>query len=118
MCAFIVWGSLGTWGFYEPGIWDPTLVSLSDVAVNVGLYVPFGVFGVLSLREDYRRHWARLAGRVTLLALLFSASNEAFQLYTIDRVASLTDILSAAVGALAGGVATSLWLKRSGREPR
>lgn len=73
------------------------------------LYVPFGVFGYLSLRDSYDRHWMRLVLRVTLLAVLFSASNEAFQLYTIDRVASLTDIASAAIGAFAGGVVLASW---------
>ena len=86
---------------------------VSDVAINVLLYIPFGMFGFLSLRDGYGRHWARLAARVTLLAILFSGANEAFQLYTIDRVASLTDIASAAIGALAGGVAVAMW-----REPR
>lgn len=113
----IVYGSLGTWAFYEPGIWEPTLVVESDVLINVLLYVPFGVFGYLSLRDGYRRHWTRLIARVTLLAILFSAANEAFQLYTIDRVASLTDIGSAAIGALAGGVAAAVGLNRMWREP-
>jgi VanZ family protein len=108
-CALIVYGSLGTWAFHRPGIWAPTLVVPSDVAENIVLYVPFGVFGFLALRGGYRRHWMRLVARIALLALLFSASNEAFQLYTIDRVASLTDIASAAVGALAGGALIALW---------
>ena len=82
---------------------------VSDVALNILLYVPFGVFGFVSMRDGYHRHWMRLVARVVLLALLFSAANEAFQLYTIDRVASLTDILSAAIGALAGGMAIALW---------
>lgn len=75
------------------------------------------MFGVLSLRDGYRRHWLRLVARVMLLAVLFSASNEAFQLYTIDRVASLTDILSAAIGALGGAAAVSLWAAKW-RSPR
>jgi VanZ family protein len=113
LCALIVYGSLGTWSHYQPGIWAPTLVSRRDVAVNVLLYVPFGALGFLSLRDGYRRPWPRLVARLMLLAALFSGANEVFQLYTIDRVASLTDIASAAAGALAGGVAIALW-----REPR
>jgi VanZ family protein len=108
-----VYGSLGTWSRYEPGIWAPTLVSRRDVAVNVLIYVPFGLLGFLSLRDGYRKPWPRLVARLVLLAALFSGANEVFQLYTIDRVASLTDIASAAVGALAGGVAIALW-----REPK
>ena len=110
LCALIVYGSLGTWAFYEPGIWAPTLVVVSDVALNIVLYIPFGVLGFLSVRDGYQRHWLRLVARVALLAVLFSASNEAFQLYTIDRVASVTDIVSAAIGALAGATAIALWV--------
>lgn len=102
LSAFIVYGSLGTWAAYRPGIWAPTLVSARDVAVNVGLYVAFGALGGLAMRDSYRRHWLRLVLRLMLLALLFSASNEAFQLYTVDRVASLTDIASAVTGAALG----------------
>jgi VanZ family protein len=96
---------MGTWAFYQPGIWAPTMVSLRDVALNVVLYVPFGALGILSLREGYPRYWLRLVIRIVLLAMIFSTANEALQLYTIDRVASLTDILSAGAGSLAGGLA-------------
>ena len=100
---------MGTWAPHQPGIWAPTLVSIPDVARNVLLYVPFGAFGVLSLRDRYRRHWVRLVLRIIALAVLFSGSVEALQLYTSDRVASVTDIFSAAVGALAGGILISTW---------
>ena len=99
---------MGTWATDRPGIWAPTLVSFRDVTRNVLLYVPFGVFGVLSVRDTYLRHWVGLVIRVVGLAILFSASNEALQLYTVDRVGSLTDIVSAAAGASAGGIAASL----------
>jgi VanZ family protein len=113
LCAFIVYGSLGTWSAYQPGIWAPTLISIPDVVINVLLYVPFGALGAIAMRDRYRRHWLRLVVRLALLAVLFSASNEAFQLYTIDRVASLTDIVSAAFGAIAGAAALA-----AGRVPR
>jgi VanZ family protein len=77
------------------------------------LYVAFGVLGGLSMRDGYRRHWFRLVLRLTALALIFSAANEAGQLYTLDRVASLTDIASAAIGTLAGATAVV-----AGRVPR
>ena len=51
---------------------------------------------------------ARGAVRVTLIALIFSAINEALQLYTVDRVASLTDIACAGVGCVAGAFAVVL----------
>jgi VanZ family protein len=104
LCAFIIYGSLGTWAAYRPGIWAPTLVNLPDVAENVLLYVGFGVLGGLSTRDRYRRHWFRLVMRLTLFAVIFSAANEAGQLYTLDRVASVTDIVSAAIGTFAGSL--------------
>ena len=107
--AFIALGSMGTWAPNRPGLWAPTLITIRDVAANVALYVPFGALGVLSFRDTYRRHWLRLVFRIVGVALLFSASNEALQLYTSDRVASLTDIVSAVVGAFAGAVAISMW---------
>ncbi|MBY0496300.1 MAG: VanZ family protein [Cyanobacteria bacterium] len=107
--TFIVLGSMGTWAPNQPGIWAPTLIVIPDVATNVLLYVPFGALGVLSFRGAYRRHWLRLVMRITGVAILFSASNEALQLYTSDRVGSLTDIASASAGAFIGGMALSVW---------
>jgi VanZ family protein len=113
--------SAGTWAPHQPGIWAPTLVSIPDVVRNVVFYVPFGALGMLSgLRAGGApagRARARAGRRevleVILIAVFFSSVNEAMQLYTIDRVASLTDIVSAAIGASAGAVAVSAW-----RSPR
>ena len=106
LAAFIIVGSAGRWAPYEPGLWAPLLVRPRDIAVNVGLYVPFGVCGMLALR----RRDARGIVRVTIIALLFSFAVESLQLYTADRVASLTDIVSACVGALAGASAAAWWV--------
>jgi VanZ family protein len=104
LALFIVAGSSGTWSPYRPGIWAPTLINLGDVARNVALYVPFGIFGMLSLR----RSDARGVARVTAIAILFSVAVEALQLYTVDRVASLTDIVSAGVGTASGAALAAL----------
>lgn len=101
---FIIAGSAGTWAPYEPGIWAPTLINPKDIVRNVALYVPFGVFGMVALR----RTGLRGVLRVTALAILFSFANEALQLYTVDRVASLTDIVSAAVGTASGATIVAL----------
>jgi glycopeptide antibiotics resistance protein len=98
LALFIVAGSAGRWSPYEPGVWAPTLVNPKDVARNVALYVPFGAFGMVALR----RSGVRGVVRVTGIALLFSLVVEALQLYTADRVASLTDIASAGVGSVIG----------------
>jgi VanZ family protein len=79
-------------------VWAPLLVSPGDVARNIALYVPFGMLGLLALG----RPGPRGVARVTALALLFSAVIETAQLYTTDRVASLTDIASAGAGTAIG----------------
>lgn len=104
LALFIVAGSAGRWAPYTPGIWAPTLIDLSDVARNVALYVPFGLFGMYALRRSDGRGILRVA----TIAILFSLANEALQLYTVDRVASLTDILSAAAGTVAGASMVAL----------
>lgn len=109
LALFIVIGSAGRWSPYEPGVWAPTLVNPADVARNVALYVPFGVFGMMALQ----RAGPRGVLRVTAIALVFSLAVEALQLYTADRVASLTDIGSAGVGSMIG--ASLLALLRSPR---
>ena len=109
LALFIIVGSAGRWSLYEPGQWAPTLVNPADVARNVALYVPFGVFGILALR----RRDVRGVLRVTTIALLLSVAVEALQLYTADRVASLTDIASAGVGTVLGAsLAAWLWPPR------
>lgn len=104
LALFIVVGSAGTWAPYQPGIWAPLLVRPADVARNVALYLPFGFLGMVALeRSDCRG-----VVRVTALAILFSCANEVLQLYTVDRVGSVTDIVSAAVGTLAGASVIAL----------
>lgn len=100
IAAAIVAGSAGEWSLYEPGVWAPLLVSPGDVARNIALYVPFGMLGLLALG----RPGPRGVARVTAVAVLFSAMIEAAQLYTTDRVASLTDVASAGAGAAIGAV--------------
>lgn len=106
LALFIIVGSAGTWSPYQPGIWAPTLIKPADVARNIALYVPFGILGMLALR----RSGVRGVVRVTGLAILFSAANEMLQLYTIDRVGSVTDIVSAAIGAIIGSSLVALFL--------
>lgn len=104
LALVIIVGSAGTWSPYRPGIWAPTLIVPRDVVRNVALYVPFGILGMLSLRRSDMRGVLR----VTAIAILFSIAVEALQLYTVDRVASLTDIVSAAIGTAAGASLVAL----------
>lgn len=98
VAAGIIAGSAGQWSLYEPGVWAPLLISPGDVARNIALYVPFGMLGLLALGRPGPAGVARVTG----VAMLFSAVIEAAQLYTTDRVASLTDIASAGAGTAIG----------------
>jgi VanZ family protein len=106
LALVIIVGSAGTWSPYQPGIWAPLLIKPVDVARNVALYVPFGLLGMLALRESGLRGVVRVTG----LAILFSCANEVLQLYTVDRVGSLTDIVSAAIGTISGAAVVALFL--------
>lgn len=105
LALFIVIGSAGTWSPYQPGIWAPLLVKPADVARNVALYVPFGLLGMLALGKSGLRGVMRVTG----FAILFSCANEVLQLYTVDRVGSVTDIVSAAIGAIIGASLVALF---------
>ncbi len=100
LASFIMIGSAGTWSAERPGIWAPTLATPADIAQNVAVYVPFGLLGMLALQRSDARGVLRVIG----IAMLFSVAVEALQLYTVDRVASLTDIVSAAVGTAGGAI--------------
>ncbi len=95
-------------GAYEPRIWAPLLVTPGDAVRNVLVYVPFGVIAMFALR----RSDARGVARVTVIAVLFSIATEALQLYTTDRVASVTDVVWAAVGTSVGALGVSWWPPR------
>lgn len=102
LALFVVYACAGTWAGDGPRIWAPILISWTDVAQNFVVYLPFGILGVLTLRQ--RRH-TLLASvtEVAVITALFSLIIEVSQLYTINRIASLTDVLVAVIGAAAGG---------------
>ena len=77
-------------------------LSAPDVVQNTLLFVPFGALGMLGARTGGRLR--RLAA-VTLLGLGFSTAVEAAQLLTVDRTASVADVVANTVGTIAGAVA-------------
>ncbi|HEX3704692.1 MAG TPA: VanZ family protein [Vicinamibacterales bacterium] len=78
-------------------------VSIPDVVQNILLFLPFGAFGVLSLRA--RRSAAASLVIVVSLAAMTSAFVETLQLFDIDRTTSLSDVCANTAGALAGAIA-------------
>jgi VanZ family protein len=98
---------------------DGSRASRSDMLQNVVLFVPFGGLTALVLLARPRRlliressgRQAGAPGRaltVLLLSVLggsaLSAAVETLQLFTVDRVSSLNDVLTNTVGALLGGI--------------
>jgi VanZ family protein len=112
--AAIAWGALAVFVLYgsirpfagdgqsaaaSPGI------SVPDITQNVLLYIPFGVFGVWTLRRDTSSRIA-LWARVTVLAAVCSISIELLQLPSASRIASPLDVLANVLGACGGAVAS------------
>ena len=111
--ALILYGSLYPWQFHLHRLGaNPLWILLHswpaginryevwDVAVNVALYLPAGVFGFLAVRER-----APQAVRIVtplLLALLLSASVEMIQLFDVSRDCSASDVIANVAGAAVG----------------
>jgi len=96
-----LWALLHTW----PGGFDRYM--LWDIAVNVALYVPFGVFGYLAMREK-----ASTAIRIftpLIFGLGLSMTVEMIQLFDVRRTCSLMDVTSDVAGAAIGIAAGALY---------
>jgi len=78
-------------------------VSIPDAVQNVLLFLPFGVLGVLAVSARERSPLRVL--RVTALGAALSTSVETMQLFTVDRVTALSDILMNTIGAGLGAIA-------------
>jgi VanZ family protein len=124
--ALIVYGSLYPWDFHSTQLagsplwvlihsW-PTHVDLfvvRDIVVNLLLFVPVGVFGLLALRQN-----SRIAFAVTLtvlIALALSSSIEMIQLFDDARDCSASDVVCNVSGTILGVGLASLyqnWLRR------
>lgn len=77
-------------------------LSIPDVVQNVLLFLPFGALGFLARRSESA---ARRALVITAAGALLSASVEVLQLFTADRISSLTDLATNTGGAAAGALA-------------
>jgi glycopeptide antibiotics resistance protein len=115
---FIVYGTTIPFRFStDPGAaaakfaavsWNPFVnattgrrVSITDSVQNLMLFLPFGLLGALALDDRIRRTATRVA-TVTLMGAGLSTVVEAFQLFTVDRVASFSDVTTNTTGALLG----------------
>ena len=79
-------------------------VSIPDTVQNVLLFLPFGLLGFLTLQPRVRS--ASLALVVTtIFGGLLSGGVEALQLLTVDRLSSLSDVVTNTAGAFSGALA-------------
>ena len=74
-------------------------LSLPDVVQNILLFVPFGALGLLASQRGSRLVRALV---VTAAGAVLSGSVEVLQLFTADRISSVTDLVTNTGGAAAG----------------
>ncbi|MEO1766684.1 VanZ family protein [Thiobacter aerophilum] len=122
--ALLVYGSLYPlygWRVPEPAAWGfliapvPPVVTRTDLATNVLVYVPFGWLMARALTASRR---LRVALPMTCAAAaLFSTAMETGQLFIPGRIASNLDIAANSLGALLGGLLYGLarWDRLPGR---
>lgn len=124
--ALILYGSLYPWQFHTRTLpANPLLMLLHawprpfhrtdavDAAINVPLYVPFGMFCFLAMSEAWPR--AVRAGLTIVGAVLISTCVELAQLFDSGRVTSLYDVVCNTIGAAIGvGLAGSFPVAISG----
>lgn len=123
--ALIVYGSLYPWEFHSTQLAASPLWVLihswpmgidrfliRDIAVNLLIYMPVGVFGFLALRQNFR---AEFAVTITVLfALALSSSIEMIQLFDDARDCSGFDVVCNVSGTVFGVALSYLyqhWLK-------
>ena len=87
LALFILYGSSGPWAGEVSRAEELPGISLPDIAQNLLLYIPFGVFGVWALR-GLRRSRTALFLSLVAIALVYSAVMELLQMLLADRIAS------------------------------
>lgn len=117
LALFVIYASTGTRAAPGARVWAPTMLSWPDVAQNILLYVPVGIFGVLTLRRQRRASFAP-AVLVVAIAAVFSALVEAMQLYTSDRIGSVIDVIAAVTGTALGVLAATPASRAAGQVHR
>jgi len=84
-----------------------------DIAVNLVIYIPVGVFGLLALRQKFPTPFA--VSMTVLLALALSSSIEITQLFDDARECSAFDVVCNVSGTVLGvalGYVYQQWLQR------
>ena len=74
---------------------DGSRASIPDIVQNILLFLPFGFLGVFTVSN-------RRIGLVIFTGMALSASVECLQLFTTDRITSLTDLTTNTLGTAVG----------------
>ena len=77
-----------------------------DLMLNVILFVPFGVF-LASL--DGRKSRALALINIGAASIVLSATFEGLQVFLVERVSSIFDVMTNAAGALCGSMVQFKW---------
>ena len=114
--ALIVHGSLYPWQFHARDLGGNVLTVLlhswpalarryllRDLALNIALYLPLGLFAYLAWARRKHR-WLAVAGPV-MLGLALSSAVEMAQLFDRTRITSMADVLANTAGAAFGMMA-------------
>ena len=102
LALFILYGSVGPWAGESSQTEALPGISLPDIAQNVLLYVPFGIFGIWVLRGWRLTRWTQVLSLVAG-AFVYSATMELLQMLLLaGRIASTLDVIANVVGTAAG----------------
>ena len=111
LALFIFYGSVGPWTGEASRTEALPGISLPDIAQNVLLYIPFGIFGVWVLRGWGLTRWACVLSLVAG-AFAYSATMELLQMLLAGLIASTLDVIANVVGT-AAGIAIAAPVERS-----
>ena len=101
LALFILYGSVGPWTGEASRTEALPGISLPDIAQNVLLYIPFGIFGVWVLRGWRLTRWGQVLSLVAG-AFAYSATMELLQMLLGGRIASTLDVIANVIGTAAG----------------
>jgi VanZ family protein len=85
----------------------PRYITLEDVLINIGAYVPLGFLLARALMQRARHAQAVLLA--ALLTCLLSIGMETIQMFMPSRIASNVDVLTNGLGGLIGALAAPLF---------
>lgn len=102
--TILPWSNFVGHSHWAQVVWVPFSppLTLTDIVGNMALFFPFGYFFP---KVSGGRSFTRRSGIPLLAALIFSTAVETVQIYSHNRIASTTDIVTNVAGAALGLIA-------------